>query len=236
MDLSAPIFHLKRQAKSLARSQGIPLHAALDQLARAEGFKGWSHLSSAHAPDLPAARLLSRLQPGDLVLLAARPGHGKTLLALDVLVEACKAGRSGIFFTLDYGPADITARLADLNVAAPDGFSADWSDDICADYVLERLGAAPKGTVAAIDYMQLLDQKRANPPLADQIATLSDGARRLGVTILLLSQVSRHYASEAGGLPGLSDLNLPNPVDLSHFARACFLQDGRVRVMDLADA
>lgn len=80
MKLSAPIFRLKRQAKLRAREAHIPLHQALDQLARDEGFRSWSHLAASISDHRPAADILSQLSPGDLVLLGARPGHGKTVL------------------------------------------------------------------------------------------------------------------------------------------------------------
>ena len=44
MKLSAPIFILKQQAKSLAREDKIPLNQALKGIARREGFSDWSLL------------------------------------------------------------------------------------------------------------------------------------------------------------------------------------------------
>ena len=36
MKLSAPLYHLKRKAKLLSRAENIPLHEALDRIARQE--------------------------------------------------------------------------------------------------------------------------------------------------------------------------------------------------------
>ena len=51
MKLSAPIFRLKRQARLLSREAQIPLHQALDQVAREEGFEAaaivWEMVSVA---------------------------------------------------------------------------------------------------------------------------------------------------------------------------------------------
>ena len=44
MPLSQPVFRLKREARLLARRESIPLHAALDRMAVAEGYKTWSLL------------------------------------------------------------------------------------------------------------------------------------------------------------------------------------------------
>lgn len=77
MKLSAPIFHLKRQARILSRELNIPLHKALDQVAATEGLTSWSLLAAKASPALAAGELFSRLNPGDLVLVGARPGQGK---------------------------------------------------------------------------------------------------------------------------------------------------------------
>ena len=45
MKLSVPIFVLKQKAKALSRSNDIPLHQALNQVANKEGFDSWSLLS-----------------------------------------------------------------------------------------------------------------------------------------------------------------------------------------------
>src|SRR3546814_178602 len=79
MKLSAPIFRLKRQAKLLSRETNAPLHASLDEVAKREGYRGWSHLASSSSHDRSAPKLLAHFVAGDLVLLGARPGHGKTL-------------------------------------------------------------------------------------------------------------------------------------------------------------
>src|SRR5262245_53486156 len=49
---------------------------------REEGFQSWSQLAAAAANHFPTSHLLEQLQPGDLVLLGARPGQGKTVMGL----------------------------------------------------------------------------------------------------------------------------------------------------------
>ncbi|TIS82187.1 MAG: DNA helicase, partial [Mesorhizobium sp.] len=41
MRLSAPVYHLKRQARLLSRKEDVPLHEALDRMAFKEGFGSW---------------------------------------------------------------------------------------------------------------------------------------------------------------------------------------------------
>ena len=101
MKLSAPIYLLKRQARLLSRTEKIPLHEALDRIALKEGFSGWSLLAAKLSATTPAGRLFARLNQGDLVLVGARPGQGKTLMSLELAVEAMKSGNRGVFFTLE---------------------------------------------------------------------------------------------------------------------------------------
>ena len=87
MKLTAPIHVLKGKAKELKRSQGITMAEALNQIAKAEGFNSWGLLQSkakTFAPKTPE-ELLECLHPGDLLLIGARPGLGKTILTLQLL-------------------------------------------------------------------------------------------------------------------------------------------------------
>ena len=231
--LSAPIYRLKRQAKALARTKGLALHAALDQLARQEGFQSWSHLSAAAAEMSPARTLLNSLQPGELVLLGARPGQGKTLFGLELLALAAAAGRVAVFFTLEYTPEQARERLRSIDQAseanAPD-ISLDCSDQICADYIIDQQKGVAEGSVLVVDYLQLLDQNRSHPPLAEQIRSLSRFAQARRVSIVFISQIDRAFDARSDSMPGLEDVRLPNPIDLGIFAKQCFLHDGQVLI------
>jgi replicative DNA helicase len=230
MKLSLPIYHLKRNAKQLARQQSIPLHDALNRIAAAEGFASWSLLAARHAEQSPAARLYARLQPGDMVLVGARPGQGKTLLALELAAETVRAGNHSMFFTLEYTEADIAQRLRtiDFDPDTHERFSYDCSDAICADYIIAQTHSLPAGTVIVIDYLQLLDQRRDNPPLAIQIDALETYATEHGLIMVFISQIARTFDPAKKALPNLSDVRLPNRVDLSVFTKTCFLHDGEV--------
>lgn len=236
MKLSVPVFKLKRRARILARQAQMPLHAALDKVAREEGFRGWSHLSAALGDHRPGQAVLAQLEPGDLVLLGARPGQGKTLLGLEIAVAAARTGRHGLFFTLEYNQTDVIDRLRALGVdpARLGSFFVLTSDDISADHVIARLRAAPQGAVAVIDYLQLLDQKRRNPELGIQIRTLKEFAAVSGAIVVLISQIDRGFDLKTKKLPELSDVRLPNPLDLSLFSKTCFLHDGEMRLDDVA--
>lgn len=232
MNVTIPIFRLKRDARRLARDRGVPLHAALETVARQAGFAHWSLLAADHARQRPAARVLQQMQAGELVLLGARPGQGKTMLGLELCGVALAAGREAAFFSLEWTGAEVARRFAEVGVevSQAQGLRVDTSDAICADHIITALSGAPRGAVAVVDYLQILDQDRRLPPLGAQMAALAAFARRSGVVIVLIAQIDRGFAA-VDGPPDWDDVRLPNPVDLDVFDRAVFLQDGAVRVV-----
>jgi replicative DNA helicase len=232
MKLSAPVYRLKRKAKLLSREESIPLHDALDRVAAQEGFTGWSLLASMLSEAAPARKLFGRLTPGDLVLVGARPGQGKTLLCLELAVEAMRAGNRAAFFTLEYTEKDLLDRFRDIEVHAAKfngQFQLDCSDAVSAGYIMEALVGAPPGTFVVIDYLQLLDQKRENPELSVQIRALKSFAQDRGMIIACISQIDRSYDPATKPCPDTSDVRLPNPLDLKLFNKTCFLHGGEVR-------
>lgn len=237
MRLSAPIHRLKRAARDHARAKAIPLNAALDRIAASEGYSSWSLLAAKQADEsVDPASLAKSLTPGELILIAARPLQGKTMFALRLALSAIAHGRAAHFFSLDYTERDVAARLATMPASPAQGAShlqLDCSDSISAGHIINRLDAAPRGAFLVVDYLQLLDQKRANPPLQQQVETLSDFARSQGHVIAFVCQIDRRFDSEVDALPGPADIHLPNPLDLSVFSRAVFLHGGRRSIRNL---
>ena len=232
MKLSAPLYHLKRKAKLLSRAEKIPLHEALDRIAEREGFSGWSLLAAKMTATAPAGKLFARLAPGDLVLVGARPGQGKTLMSLELAVEAMKSGSRGVFFTLEYTETEMLERFRAIGMERDNFtglFEFDSSNDISADYIIKRLAAAPRATLVVVDYLQLLDQKRENPELMVQVRALRSFARDRGLIFVFISQIDRAYDPLKKPCPGLEDVRLPNPLDLSLFTKTCFLNNGEVQ-------
>ncbi|CAJ1411932.1 unnamed protein product [Effrenium voratum] len=225
------------EAKLLSRKSGVTLNEALNSVAKEEGFDSWSLLASQYAAERPASRILSELQPGDLVLLGARPEHGKTLMALEIIAEAIKGGAEGAFFSLDYNEADVAHRLQSVG-SDPQKLGAtllvDTSDEIDARHIIEQLKEKPRGTVIAIDYLQILDQRRSSPEINQQIEALRKWANEAGHIIILISQIDRKYELAADDLPTLADVRTPNPLDLSLFTKSCFMSEGEVKLEAVA--
>ncbi|AWM01801.1 DNA helicase [Bradyrhizobium amphicarpaeae] len=235
MRLSAPIYQLKRKAKRLSREEGIPLHDALDRIATTEGFSTWSMLAAKAAAITPANRLFPQFRPGDLVLVGARPGQGKTLMSLELAVEAMKCGHRAAFFSLEDTEKDVLERIQAIGASPAqfaDMFEVDCSDAISADYIVKQMAAAPRGTVVVIDYLQLLDQRRENPDLSVQVRALKSFARDKGLIVVFISQIDRSYNPAVKPCPDLDDVRLPNPLDLTLFDKTCFLNNSEVQFRD----
>lgn len=233
MQLSASVHLLKRQAKTLAREAQIPLHQALDQIAKREGYNAWSLLAARAAQTNLGQDLLAQLNPGELVLLGARPGQGKTLVSLELSVAAMQAGHQAYFFTLEYTADDLAKCFARINADAGDftnQFVFDNTDSICASYIAQQLKDVPAGTLAVVDYLQLLDQKREHPTLQAQVNQLKTFAQEREITLVFISQIDRRFDTTQEEMPTLADVRLPNPLELSLFNKACFLNQGAMQV------
>lgn len=78
-----------------------------DMLDRAQGRR--SHGLRVGFPRLD--HMTQGFQPGHLVVLAARPGIGKTALALNWLLRVGRQGKRGAFFSLEMSFAEVFSRL-----------------------------------------------------------------------------------------------------------------------------
>jgi replicative DNA helicase len=229
MQISAPIYVLKRRAKQMARRGSMALHLALDRVAVSEGFKSWSHLAAACAITSPAVEVLRQVKSGDMILIGARPGQGKTLLGLELASRAAEIGRRGYVFTLEYNERDVTEQLSAMGVGKGASFLLDTSDQVSADYIIHRLGDVQHSAVIVVDYLQLLDQRRSNPALIDQMVALRQFVRDRGHVCAMISQIDRAFDLSGRAMPGVADIRKPNPLDLSVFDRFCFLNNGELR-------
>ncbi len=153
-------------------------------------------------------------------------------MSLELAVEAMRSGSWAMFFTLEYTRRDMLDRFRAIGVDWQDFrdlFAFDCSDAICADYIVNALASAPRGTVAVIDYLQLLDQQRENPALMVQVREAKPFARDKGVILVFISQIDRSYDPATKPCPDIEDIRLPNPVDPALFDKTCFLNNGEVR-------
>lgn len=231
--------HLAARAAS---GRDVPTRWAAGRAAGDEAAAGLAAGESVASLDATAddaaATFYDRLHPGDLVLVGARPNQGKTLFAAGLAAEALARGRHAAFFTLAFTVAQVHRCFEAIGKDVGqhqdrllDRLLVDDSDDVCAAHIVARLAGAPVHTLVVIDYLQLLDQRRDQPALAEQVAELARFARERRAIVVALAQVRRSYRPSAKPTPDLRDVRLPNPVDLSSFTKACFLEGGKVRMV-----
>lgn len=233
MKLSAPVHILKSRAKELKRSRSITMTEALDEIAQTEGFSSWSLLQAKVRDSIPKKRedILGYLNPGDMMLIASRPGLGKTTFALQILLQAAKENRKCFFFTLEYSHKDVASKVANLDESIGEkhpNLSFDFSDEISSEYVIEQTRSKiTEGSLIAIDYLQLLDQKRTNLELQNQVESLKRFANQEKCIVIFISQLDRAFEEKDKARPDLEDVRLPNPLDLSLFNKTMFLHNGK---------
>lgn len=233
MKLSAPLYILKRRARLLSRKLNIPLYKALDIIAAEEGYNSWSLLAMKRFEPLSANDIFAQLKPADMVLLGARPRQGKTMLSLELLFKAMKNRCQALFFTLEYTEKDVWQRLQKISPeweSYQEHLVIDSSDAVSADYIMNRIADAQSGTIAVIDYLQILDQRRDKPDLTAQITALKLFAWEKGLVFVFISQIDRFYDPVKKSCPDMNDIRLPNPLELSLFNKMCFVQGNEIQM------
>jgi replicative DNA helicase len=227
---------LKSKARALKRARNISWCEALDLVARQAGYASWS-LLAAKRKSQRSAELWERLDPGDLLLVGARRGQGKTRCAAEIALSAMRRGRRAWFFSLENEPPDLARIFEAVGARAmelADKLVFDGTDRICADYILEKVGDPEASkSVVVIDYLQLLDQRRSSPELHLQVEVLKAFARRTGCILVFIAQVARSFDDTVRRIPDVQDLRLLNPVDLRSFDKALFLHAGTSRLSSL---
>lgn len=147
-----------------------------------------SHLLGVPTDFVELDRLLAGLRGGDLLVLAARPGVGKTSLALNIATNAAREGTTIAFFSLEMPAAQLTQRILSseasvdsANMRRGNLSESDWKDivetcsalndyqffiDDTADLTLTELRAKARRQLhgvtqglIVVDYLQLMQDK-----------------------------------------------------------------------------
>lgn len=181
-------------------------------------------------------RLTGGLQRPDLILLAARPGTGKTALALNIAYHAATTGAHVGFFSLEMGHKQIRQRLIsyaqridllrlrlgrldkterDKAVTAMDTLAALPLDlDDRSQRIADALAAVRTAHARApldlviVDYLQLMsgEGERRHEEVSAISRALKGLAKELDVPVLALCQMNRAVEARAESVPQLSDL------------------------------
>jgi replicative DNA helicase len=151
-----------------------------------------SHLLGVPTGFIALDRLLAGLRGGDLIVLAARPSIGKTSLALNIAINAARAGVTIAFFSLEMPAIQLTQKVLSSEASVDSSRmrrgelqEADWKDLISTCSVLNnysfyiddtpgltlvelrakarrQLHNVEKGFII-VDYLQLMQDKGKNP-------------------------------------------------------------------------
>jgi replicative DNA helicase len=147
-------------------------------------------------------KMTSGLQPGDLIILAARPSMGKTSLALNVAMNAARQGYGVGVFSLEMAAEQLTLRLlstesgidhqkirnatisgeewiAITHVAAELGDMQLFIDDTATINIMElrakarQLKSKHNIGLLVIDYLQLLNSSRRHENRHQEVSEIS---------------------------------------------------------------
>lgn len=176
-------------------------------------------------------RSCGRLRPGQLVLVGARPGAGKTALALGMCVSAARKGVRAILASYEMHPTDLWVRMACSEAGIPmqEVLEGRCREELKAargnlDGLPLHVAHAPRMTLprlfagcrraraglVVVDYLQLVpmppaDTRERQVAEASRLCKLA--AQELGVPVVVCVQLNRgveHRGDDAK--PRLSDL------------------------------
>ncbi|MEA4831319.1 Replicative DNA helicase [bioreactor metagenome] len=173
---------------------------------------------------------------GDLVVVGARPGMGKTSFAMNIATSAAKHGKVAAVFSLEMSKIQLVSRMlssearidsynlrtGELNAdefarlaAASTMLSGaeiyiDDTSDITVSQMKAKLRRLKNLSFVVIDYLQLMssDKRIDNRTLeiGDISRNLKIMAKEFGVPVMLLSQLSRNPEGRPDKKPQLSDM------------------------------
>ena len=171
--------------------------------------------------------------PGTLTLIGARPGVGKTALALNMATAAAKAGAKTLFFSLEMSGEQLARRLlaqsSGANLMAIRSGNLTEKEKIL---VTRKAGSIPeflvdetpalteldirirtmmhRPDIVFVDYLQLVcpsDRKLHREQQINQIAwQLKTVAKECSIPVVALTQLNRKIEERNDKTPKLSDL------------------------------
>lgn len=176
------------------------------------------------------------LEPGDMMIIGARPSDGKTMSSLNLALGWAKQGHSVVYFSLETSGDKLFDRLiacwaglslAEIkagNVPTDDGELMEDCRELCnlpikfvqaAGHTVSwmRAQAAREGAeIAVVDYLQIVDGPGKSPyEMVTGISkALHTWAQADRVMVVALSQLNRNGA---GGAPKLTDLRESGQVE-----------------------
>jgi len=176
------------------------------------------------------------MNSGDLIIIGARPGVGKTAFAMNIAMNAASKRKTVAVFELEMSKEQIVSRLLSSesfveNTKLKTGIlnDEDWTNIIeagsriseCDIYIDDtpsmtvtgmkaKLRKFKKLDLVIIDHLQLMQTDRGNGNRVQEISDISKNlkilAKELGVPVITCAQLSRGPESRDNKRPMLSDL------------------------------
>jgi len=191
--------------------------AANDLIDAAAALEQYDSRAETQATETGLAGLDSKLaggfRPGQLVVVAGRPGSGKSCLLAQVLQNAAAAGRPGLVCSLEMGAGELAGRaLKTIPREKFAGLPVWFAESAELHRIVGQIRAAVRihhVELAAVDYLGLVESPRERgSSRAEQVSVITRAfkmlARELQIPILLGCQLNR--AAEHRDRPQLSDL------------------------------
>lgn len=181
-------------------------------------------------------RILGGWNNGDLIVMAARPGQGKTALALSLMYEFAKIDGKGLFVSLEMSSEQLAKRYLSLIVDIPNwkirnatlkenevtllrdrvnNSTVEFFVDDDPNCTIQQIKSKAKIHKAkhgldllVIDYIQLIKGTKQNreQEIAEISRNLKLLAKELQITVIVLAQLSRKCEERADKRPMLSDI------------------------------
>lgn len=201
-----------------------------------EAIKRGDRITGKQSGWISIDRILGGWNAGDLVVMAARPGQGKTALALSLMYEFGKLNGKGMFVSLEMSSEQLAKRYLSLLVDIPNwkirnanlkevevitlcdrvnNSTVEFFVDDDPNCTIQQIKSKAKIHKAKhgldlliIDYIQLIKGTKQNreQEIAEISRNLKLLAKELQITVIVLAQLSRKCEERADKRPMLSDI------------------------------
>ena len=144
--------------------------------------------------------VISGLNKSDLLILAARPGMGKTSFALNIASNVCRRStdKEVVVFSLEMSKEQLVTRMLSAESL------------VTVVQMKAKLRRLKNVGLVIIDYLQLMNSSKRIDNRVNEISDITRQlklmAKELNVPVITLSQLSRSVESRPDKRPLLSDL------------------------------